>query len=427
MNKVIYSTLFILLLVPAMFSHSVQAEEAVVEKIESGVEVLQYPSPEKVTKRMEKSIQTIGEHILLGRKTGEITVSSASYERLIKEVFDRVLVGYSVDHVRIVPGATTQVIVTVAPWGDTVREVDVHLDIAGLSPEAAQLVRQEIGNLNDKFSDVLVGLPVEAVDWASGIAKSLIREMLSDQLPEFRANFEVVSGAKTVVNLTLVPVGLTVQNVSVVIHSKSIPNFLLLEAKPTIERSMELLRGLPVEFVERHKDFFLNRLTASVAAHPVTSRYGLSLVPLVKPGIDTQIVLDVETNKYKVWLEGYLDMNRNRDNTSIKGHVGKAIGKQDELFTEITFVPGSVKWIIEPGWSHQFTPATALGLKYQTSDWNGTIFIKQQLTPAWSLRLERVPELHHNEVGIRYRIHDFLSAEYIISSDENWFRLVGNL
>ena len=428
MHKVVKSIICIVSLLTFLHTGLVSAEEITVEKVDSTIEVLNYPSPEKVTRRMEKSIQTIGEHILLGRKIDEIIQGSSSYERLIKEVFDRVLMGYSVDQVRIIAGSTTRVAVTVVPWGDIVRAVELNVDVAGLSPEAQGLVRQDIsGKLQDKVNDVLLGLPVDAVDWAGGISKSLVREMLTDQLPEFRANFEVTPGVRTVVTVSLVPVGVTVQDISVGIHSRSIPNFLLLEARPSVEKTMELMRGLPVDFVERHKDYFLQRVQLAAAAHPVTERYGLTIVPSVRIGPQTQITLDVETQKYKIWLEGYLDMNRSRDNTSIKGHIGKAIGKSDELFTEITFVPSSIKWTIEPGWGHQFTPATTMGLKFKTPEWRSTMFIQQQLTPVWSLRLERAPELHHNELGIRYKIHDFLSAEYIINSEENWLRLVGNL
>ena len=116
MHKVVKSIVCIVSLLTLLHIGLVSAEEITVEKVDSTIEVLNYPSSDKVTRRMEKSIQTIGEHILLGHKASEIGVAGSSYERLIKEVFDRVLVGYSVDQVRISPGSTTQVAVTVVPW-----------------------------------------------------------------------------------------------------------------------------------------------------------------------------------------------------------------------------------------------------------------------------------------------------------------------
>lgn len=409
------------------FAGIAQAEAIKIEKIEAVIESPGFPPPEKVAKRMEKSVQTIGEHILLGHRPEEVTEAHDSYERLIKEIFDRVLVGYSVGQVRITAGQDTVLYVTVEPWGDTVRKVDLNLEMTGLSPAAQELVRGDITGLQNTIQSVLLGLPVEAVDWAGGISKALLREMLAEQLPEFRANLEINSGTQTTVILTLVPVGTAVQDVSVAIHSSTIPNLLLLEAKPAVQKSAEILRGLPVAFIERHKEFFLERIRSAAAGHPITSRYGLTINPVLRTGVETEIVLNVDTDKYKLWLEGYLDMNRSKDNTSVKGHLGKNIGKTDEVFAEIAFVPSSVKWTFEPGWGHQLGTSSTVGLKADSAHWYGVGYIQQRLSPLWSLRLERTPALNHNELGIRYKIHDFLSAEYIITSEENWLRLVGNL
>lgn len=416
-----------LLLLLNSFAGLAQAEAVKIEQVEAVLDAPGFPPPEKVAKRMEKSVQTIGEHILLGHRPEEVTEAHDSYERLIREVFDRVLVGYSVKQVQITTGITTKLYVEVEPWGETVRQVDVTLDMAGLSPAAQELVRGDITGLQNTIQNVLLGLPVEAVDWASGITKALLREMLAEQLPEFRTNLEINSGVKTIVNVSLAPVGTTVQDVSVAIHSRTIPNLLLLEAKPTVEKSAEILRGLPVEFVERHKAFFVERIRSAAAGHPVTARYGLTLNPFLRIGTETEVILNVDTDKYKVWLEGYLDMDRSKDNTSVKGHLGKNISKTDEVFTEITFVPGAVKWIFEPGWGHRLGSNATVGFKANSTHWYGVEYFQQQLSPLWSLRLERTAALNHNELGIRYKIHEFLSAEYIITSEENWLRLVGNL
>ena len=409
------------------FAGLAHAEDIKIEQIEALVEAPNFPPPEKVARRMEKSVQTIGEHILLGHRPEEVTEARDSYERLVKEIFDRVLVGYSVSQVRIAAGTDTKLYVTVEPWGEIVRQVDVNLDMSGLSPSAQELVRGDIAGLQNAIKSVLIGLPVESVDWAGGISKSLLREMLVEQLPEFRSNLEINSGVKTTINVSLVPVGVTVQDVSVAIHSQTIPNLLLLEAKPAVEKSAEILRGLPVDFIERHKGYFVERIRSAAAGHPVTARYGLTINPALRTGAETEVILNVDTDKYKVWLEGYLDMDRSKDNTSVKGHLGKNIGKADEIFTEITFVPSSVKWTFEPGWGHQLGANATVGFKANSTHWYGVGYYQQHLSSLWSLRLERTPALNRNELGIRYKIHEFLSAEYIITGEENWLRLVGNL
>lgn len=73
--------------------------------------------PEKVAKRMEASVSTVSEHIMLGHNINEVIAKRSGYEKLVKEVFDRVLVGYNVDSVLVTPGENTEVLVKVNPWG----------------------------------------------------------------------------------------------------------------------------------------------------------------------------------------------------------------------------------------------------------------------------------------------------------------------
>jgi len=35
-------------------------------------------------------------------------------------------------------------------------------------------------------------------------------------------------------------------------------------------------------------------------------------------------------------------------------------------------------------------------------------------------------ETKTGEVGLRYKVHDFVSLEYIVNGQENWLRLIGN-
>lgn len=94
---------------------------------------------------------------------------------------------------------------------------------------------------------------------------------------------------------------------------------------------------------------------------------------------------------------------------------------------ETTFIPGTVVWQFAPGWSHMLGPKTEAGIKYSISNESSVVWLKQDLTPNWSLRLERMASLGRSELAVRYKLHDFLSAEYIFTSEDKWLRLVGNL
>lgn len=407
--------------------HPVSADSGKVENITVKVNSSDVTPPLRVVKRIEASISTVGEHVLIGKKVEDIAANKASYERIVQDVFDRVLVGYSVQQVDIVPGTTVRILVTVVPWGDVVKDISLQLDLSAISPELHELVRKDMGNIEENISTVLVGLPTDAVDWAGGVSRTVVRELVAARLPEFKADLDVVAGPRTQVKLILIPSGPTIKDVDVVMRSSTLPNILLWEARPQVEEAAKILRGLPVSFVQRNEDFFRRRFAGKLASHPATRRYGLSVYPEIKAGEETTINITADTSKYKITLEGYLDMDKERDNLAVKLHAGKHISRYDELFTEITLVPSSMTWRFTPGWGRKMGPNTEAGIKYDISQSRGIVWMNQQLNPKWSLRIERTPDTQNNEVGVRYRLHDFMSIEYIYDNHDRWIRMVGNL
>ena len=406
-----------------LLSGVVYASDELVEKIDVTIVSSQTP-PSKIAKRMTASVSTVGEQMIVGRKVNEVRDNQISYEKLIKEIFDRVLVGYSVQSVDLRPGRSTALTIEIAPWGDVVDEVAVAYDFGTLSPDIVNLIKKDMGNVDEKLNDVLIGLPIDAVDWAGGLSKAAIRELLANQLPEFHANIDIIPGERTLVKLSLSPLGTTVQDVHVSLRSTTIPNVVLAAVRPTMNETSKSLIGLPVAFVERHRDYFTAKL---IAEQPLTKKYGISATPLLNAGADTEIALDVETDKYNITLEAYLDMGHDEDNASARLHAGKIISKRDEVFLEVNFIPSSVSWEFVPGWGHKFGSSMIAGIKYNTSSSENILWLHKELSPSWTMRLERNPKNRNNELGLRYKLHDFLSAEYIITKDDQWLRLVGHL
>lgn len=403
-----------------------EASGEVVEKVTVTISADQKP-PARIIKRMVASVGTVGEQMLVGREHSEIVKNKASYEKLIQEIFDRVLVGYSVQTVKLVPGVNTMIQVELTPWGGVVQEAAVEIDFGNMSPEIKALVKKDIGNIEEQVNEILVGLPVDAVDWAGGVAKIAIREAMTNQLPEFQVNFDIVSGTRTVVKLSFSPMGATVQDVRVSLRSRTIPNLLLMTVRPTVEQTGKNLVGLPIRFIERHQGYFTNKLGLDAGQHPMAKGYGLTFTPIIHAGTDTEIDLDVETDQYKVAVEGYLEMGRRQDDTSFRLHAGKFIGKKDEVFTEVNFIPSSVTWNVTAGWGHSVLHGTTLGIKYNISDQQEVLWLNQTLNRSLNLRLERAPAKGENEFAIRYKMHDFLSVEYIMTQDDRWLRLISNL
>ncbi len=405
---------------------TLEAAPETVEKITVSVTSQQRP-PDKIAKRMTASVATVGEQMLLGRTIDDVIHNQTGYEKLVREIFDRVLVGYSVSQVTITPGENTHIHVVVTPWGDVVQTVILEVDSSGFSPELATMIKTDMGNVENQVNSVLIGLPIDAVEWAGGVSKSIIREILAEKLPEFRCNLEIDPGQHTKVKLSLLPTGSLIQEVNLVVRSRTIPNLLLGEVTSVARESANTLRGLPVAFVERHKEYFTAQINTAAAKHPLAAQYGLTLTPVINPGSQTEVVLKAETTKYRISLEGSLDVGRIQDNATAKLHVGKFVGKKDELFMEVSFIPSTVSWIFEPGWGHKFSEMTTAGVRYNTSENYSTVWLNQYLNNNWTLRFERTQKTNYNEFGVRYKLHEFLSAEYVFTQKENWLRLIANL
>ena len=397
-----------------------------VESVDVRIQAAATPSA-KVVRRMSESVKVIGEHLLLGRSTIEVATRRDYYERLVRDVFDRVLIGYTVEKVEIDSDQKTIIRLSVIPWGDTVRNVTIRVDYSGIAPESIALIKQDMGKLEIEIQAALVGLPVDAVDWATGVARELIREILRRQLPEFHFSLDVEAGQDTTVRLSLFPTGTVVREARVSLRSQTIPNLILVHARPAIEEQVRSMRGLPVAYVERHLSYFTERVRTTALADPVIRKFTLNVLPEVTPGQDTEVLVTLDTDRFRITAEVFLDTGKDRENISAKAHLGQRIGKRDELFFELKVQPGMMTWEFMPGWGHQFGSDTWAGLRYRTNDreWSG--WLEQGLGGRWSLRAERWSGLNLNEIGLRYKLHDFLSAEFIMTNDRSWLRMVGHL
>ena len=399
---------------------------AVVETVR--VEVLtDVPTSPRVTRRMAESVRTIGEHLLLGHTSLEVADRREQYERLVRDVFDRVLSGYTVEQVTLEAAPVSVIRIRIAPWGDTVRQVDIQVDYSGIAPEGVFLVKRDMGKLEEEIRVSLLGLPVDAVDWASGVARELIRELLQRQLPEFHFSLDVEAGRQTKVRLSLFPTGQLVREAHISLRSRTIPNLLLVHARPAVEGKARVMRGLPVEYVERHRTYFTEQVRQATLADPVIRQFDLKVSPVVRPGVDAEVAVAVEAETWRIFGEVYLDVGRDKDNVSGKAHVGRLVAPRNELYLEAKVLPGDMTWQFMPGWGHQFGHDSWAGVQYRTNDREWGWWWTQSLGGRWSLRAERWWHIDCNEIALRYKLHDFLSAELVFTNDRSWLRFVGHL
>jgi len=160
------------------------------------------------------------------------------------------------------------------------------------------------------------------------------------------------------------------------------------------------------------------------------------VIPTVAIGENLEIHLKSETDFYDIQAGAYIDMNRNdkyhnRDisdeHTVIMAHIGRKVGQHHEFFSEVEFKPSSVKWDFIPGYFYRWGKTTTLGYQFETEDTSNHLWLKQNLGNRWGVRYDRDLTNRDNEFGLSYKLHEYVSLEYIISDHDRWLRVIGYL
>ena len=177
----------LLLVVFAGWTHTAAAAG----RVENSQVQVSSPSslPPLIQGRMQTTVKAIADQLLLGHPVQDVQADRVRYEKIIREVFDKVLVGYSVAGVSIQAAETAWVEVQIVPWADTIRQVKVSLAVEGMPPEVEALVREDLQGVDAVFSQSLEGLPLAAADWSNGVLKHSLNAFMEQHLPEFRADF----------------------------------------------------------------------------------------------------------------------------------------------------------------------------------------------------------------------------------------------
>jgi len=382
--------------------------------------------PLLIQRRMESSVHTIADQVLTGHAVNETMLKRSEYEQLIREVFNRILIGYTVTAVQIAPGSDTQVTVHLVPWDDVIKKIDTTVQVEGMPSEITALALQDVAGIEKLFEQNMLGLPIDAADWTNGILKSSLNAFMQEHLPEFRADFDVEPGSVTKVKIVLYPKVPVVRNVDLAMRSESMPNILLLNYRPRIQKKSDIMLGVPVDFVKRHSDYFNQVLVSALDDQKDFRLFHVKTRIELTPGEKTYVKSHSDTDRYSFTLEGYFDVNSKADNTAFRIHLGRFISSLDEVFTEIDFYPQSVTWKAFYGYEREMLPTVKLGMKYDSNAHNGVFILKKKFDDKWRLRYEYAFADQTEELGLRYKIHDFVSLEYIIDDKDSWLRLIGN-
>ncbi len=391
--------------------------------------------PPLAQQRMQESVAAIAAQLLSGRKLPLPVEEQARQERLIGQVFDKVLVGYTVTGVRIEAGEASLVRVELMPWDVTVARIETSVAVEGMTPFVEDLVRRDAAGLPEVFQKALAGLPVAASDWTAAPLKHEVARYLEQHLPEFRADFELEPGELTRVSVTLYPRLPVVRTVDLSMRSGTVPNFTLLGRRYFMQKQVSELIGVPVAFVQRHQEDFEKEYAAGLDGLPEFSSLYLHTQLSLTAGERMQVMSRTDTSRYRLRLSGWLDMGHKAEHGHkgdkdllLRFHGGAMLSGKDEIFVQADLLPRKPDWGLELGYSRRLWQGMELALRYDMREHRPILAAGQQLDSRgkWLLRYEYRWSEHLGEAALRYRLHDFLSLELVRDKYDGWLRLIGD-
>ena len=374
--------------------------------------------------KMEDSMQVVASQLFNSRDSEFILADRSGYEHLLSEISDRVITGYQTNRVFLSvvhesQGTAVDLVFSVAPWAQTVQQVDVDIQFSGVSPFASSVLQAKIPALKEQLQETLQGASLDAADWAGGILRGQVKSCVEKALPDFKAAVDLTAkDGSAQVQVVIYPVGELVRTVEYSMISRSIPNILLMQLKYKYADKAKALQGLPVSCLETNQEILAERLLQELSEEPQVRRHHLKPQVIIHPGSETQVELLLESDEYKIWFEGYGDIGRKDHNLSGP--------RRDEIFGEAGVDLKHVKWDFNAGYAYHWGKATLSYMRRIPADANIYRF-EYDFTPKWRFRYEHFGNTKENEYAVRYRIHEFLSGEYVYSTNKSYFRIVGNL
>lgn len=406
-----------------------EAAAAPVSRVDVSVSSTEGDIPPSVENRIKASISSIGSRVLVGKEENLFRLNADTYNKVLSDIVNRVVVGYVVADLSADYGVETSISVTLQPVGRLIRNVETVVDYGNLSPEAERLVRKDLTGIEGRMSALLTGLPVDSVGWAESVSQSAGRELLATDLPEFQANFEVESGEDTKVRVYLIPQGDIVRTGVLTFRETTVPRLLMYRAADNTGHMLKDLEGLPVAFVGRHREEIEADMRQSLLEDSFIKKYEIEIKTELTAAEKTELKVDALTDHWLIRTEFWMDAGRDGNkNTAFEGLLGHYVGKSDMVFGEARFYPGPMDWNVYFGWMHRFGKEYRVGYKYDFVENASHALAEKSFGDRWTFRYDRDFKEKNNEYGLSYRIHNYMTVEYVYNDDDGkWLRLIANL
>lgn len=382
--------------------------------------------PRALESRMVASIQGASIYMYQGKEDFKIRESLQTYEKATMDVVDRILYGYMVKTIAMDVGENLNIHLTLEPYGNVVQSLESTVNYGNISPYGRSLIDADLGNVKPRLEQMLLGVSLDSLDWVTPLVQKSVRSDLEGSLPEFTPQIDVVGGDTAKATVYLVPNGSSVSRTAVTIQSNTLPSVFFYTVRKYYETKMRELEGLPVSFVRRHQRMIEKEIQTELNKSRGVMQFGVIMIPTLEVGTETTLKIHVDSSKYILRGEGYLDMGRGADSVGLRLYTGIYDGPQ-EWYLETEFLPNRLEWSFRPSYRYQLTKDTKIGYQYGLPTHHHYGSMQQNIGNRWNARYERDMTAKTNEFAISYDVHEYLRLEYVWSDHDRWLRLIGRI
>lgn len=382
--------------------------------------------PTALKARMVASIQGAATYMFQGKEDYHIKESLDAYTIATTDVVDRILYGYTVKTISMDVGESMLIHLALEPYGKVVQSLETKINYGNISPYGQSLMKTDLGSIQPRLEQMLLGASLDSLDWITPLAQKAVRTELEGALPEFTPQIDVVGGDTAKATVYLVPNGNSVSRTEVTIQSNTLPSVFFYTMRQYYEKKLRQLEGLPVSFVRRHQMMIEKEIQGELNKSRGVTQFGVTMIPTLEVGSETTLQIHVDSSKYILRGEGYLDMGRGVDSVGLRLYTGVHDGTHD-WYVETEFLPNRLEWSFKPSYGYQFTKETKIGYQYGVPNHHQYGIVQQNIGNRWNARYERDMTAKANEFALSYDVHEYLRLEYVWGDHDRWLRLIGRI
>ncbi len=302
--------------------------------------------------------------------------------------------GIQLEDIEIVPGRHTKVMVSLRLMEQNISHFQVEFRFKRITPFIEFLTAEERSALTGELEKQLGGTPYTDEAWVEKLVREQVDIFFTDKVAyeDFKILVFVVPQELTSVYLTFIPKdeAILLERFYVKLRSDTLLNIQMETIDSLVNSLLSELVLLPMSFIDSKRNeiaHFLNDKVTSIPEVKVVSPSATSEFYLLRD--EMSYVLRVESAKFRLRLQGRVDVNRERNNSRFDLTAGILIGSNSDVFFHGTFYPGAPEFRPQVGVSFLAEPTGFFETAYDFK-MNSTLFRTQlNVLPDFYLSAER--------------------------------------